>query len=78
METKIVWGPLDDPETGILQSNTGKYRARITRTMPDGTTKQFSRDALTLSDARAYRISASQNERLWFAVNLLGAHKDGL
>ena len=40
-------------ERGILKSNTGKYRARVTKTMPDGSAKQFCRDARTLDDARA-------------------------
>lgn len=50
---QITWTKV---ERGILKSNTGKYRARITKTMPDGkTVKQFCRDARTLDDARAYR-----------------------
>lgn len=47
---QITWTKV---ERGILKSNTGKYRARITKTMPDGSTKQFCRDARTLDDARA-------------------------
>jgi integrase len=49
---QITWTKI---ERGILKSNTGKYRARITKTMPDGSPKQFCRDARTLDDARAYR-----------------------
>jgi integrase len=56
---KITWAKI---EKGILKSNTGKYRARITKTMPDGkTTKQFCRDARTLDDARAYRKELKEN-----------------
>lgn len=53
---KITWTKV---ERGILKSNTGKYRARITKTeadktKPNGiTTKQYCRDARTLDDARA-------------------------
>jgi len=47
---QITWTKV---ERGILKSHTGKYRARITKTMPDGSTKQFCRDARTLDDARA-------------------------
>jgi integrase len=47
---QITWTKV---EKRILKSNTGKYRARITKTMPDGSTKQFCRDARTLDDARA-------------------------
>ena len=42
---QITWTKV---ERGILKSNTGKYRARVTKTMPDGSAKQFCRD-----DARA-------------------------
>lgn len=47
---QITWTKV---ERGILKSNTGKYRARVTKTMPDGSAKQFCRDARTLEDARA-------------------------
>lgn len=44
---QITWTKV---ERGILKSNTG---ARVTKTMPDGSAKQFCRDARTLDDARA-------------------------
>lgn len=43
-------------EIGIYHSeSTGKYMARNTKTMADGSTPQFCREARTLDDARAYR-----------------------
>jgi hypothetical protein len=45
---QITWTKV---EKGILKSNSGKYRARITKTMPDGSTKLQSKKLLPVQSS---------------------------